>query len=419
MNTKLLHTPDGVRDIYDLECAKKILVMDRIRSVFHTFGYQDIQTPTFEFFDIFNKERGSVASKNMYKFFDREGNTLVLRPDITPSIARCVAKYYDDASIPVRLCYSGNIYINNSEHQGKLKETTQQGIEFIGDGSVDASAEILAVTIASLLRAGLTDFQIDVGQIDFFHTLLSEAALYDDEIDEFCRLVEKKSYFGIESFLESHEMPEETKQILLTLQDLNGSIEILSTVKEMVHSSHALEAINKLEEMYHQMTLYGYEKYISFDIGMMSHYEYYTGMIFNVYTYGTGDVIATGGRYDSLLRQFGKGRPAVGMCISVDHLMSALRRQNIEIPVKQNRTCILYHSDTRDFAIRLATLYRNDGEEVELLQFDESKTIQDYKEYSNKQHLGGILYLDTKETIQIMDRRAGTVRTVKTADLLK
>ena len=86
MSKALLHTPVGVSDVYGKECAVKLTIENNINKVFNLYGYHNIQTPTFEFFDIFNKERGSVASKNLYKFFDREGNTLVLRPDFTPSV---------------------------------------------------------------------------------------------------------------------------------------------------------------------------------------------------------------------------------------------------------------------------------------------------------------------------------------------
>ena len=103
MNNQLLHTPDGVRDIYGDECARKLAVQEQIKNVFHLYGYQNIETPAFEFFDIFKAERGSVDSREMYKFFDRDNNTLVLRPDITPSIARCVAKYFMDEQLPLRL----------------------------------------------------------------------------------------------------------------------------------------------------------------------------------------------------------------------------------------------------------------------------------------------------------------------------
>ena len=116
MEKQLLHTPEGVRDIYNGECSEKILIENRIAEVFKNYGYARIQTPSFEFFDVFNKERGSVASNQMYKFFDRDNNTMVLRPDMTPGIARCAAKYYENESAPVRLCYIGNTFINNSSY---------------------------------------------------------------------------------------------------------------------------------------------------------------------------------------------------------------------------------------------------------------------------------------------------------------
>ena len=88
---QLLHTPEGVRDIYKDECARKLALTNRLHKVLHLYGYHDIQTPTFEFFDVFRKEIGTIPSKELYKFFDREGNTLVLRPDMTPQIARVAA----------------------------------------------------------------------------------------------------------------------------------------------------------------------------------------------------------------------------------------------------------------------------------------------------------------------------------------
>ena len=126
MEKVLLHTPEGVRDVYGKECAVKLTIENSINKVFNIYGYHNIQTPTFEFFDIFSKERGSVASKNLYKFFDREGNTLVLRPDVTPSIARLVAKYYMDVKVPVKLCYNANTYINNSELKNFWRKSVMQ-----------------------------------------------------------------------------------------------------------------------------------------------------------------------------------------------------------------------------------------------------------------------------------------------------
>ena len=220
MAISLLHTPEGVRDLYNEECAKKETVSAKIGAVFHRFGYRSIQTPSYEFFDIFNKDRGSVASNQMFKFFDRDGNTLVLRPDITPSIARCAAKYFMDEDMPVRLCYNGNIFINNMSLRGSLKESTVMGAEMINDTTTDADAEMVAMLIQSRQVSGLTEFQVEIGQVDFFNGLVEEAGFNEQETDELRTLIEQKNYFGVEEMLSAKDLPEQLKQALLSMPKL-------------------------------------------------------------------------------------------------------------------------------------------------------------------------------------------------------
>ena len=187
MKRQLLHTPEGVRDIYNEECEQKLILQNELHQTLKEYGYHPIQTPTFEFFDIFNREIGTTPSKDLYKFFDREGNTLVLRPDITPSIARCAAKYFSEEDMPIRLCYMGNTFINNTSYQGRLKENTQLGAELIGDSTVDADAEILAMAADCLHRAGLREFQLSVGHADFFRGLSEAAGLKEEQEEELIR----------------------------------------------------------------------------------------------------------------------------------------------------------------------------------------------------------------------------------------
>ena len=137
MKEQLLHTPEGVRDIYGSEFVKKFELQHTLFDVMNSYGYQGIETPTFEFFDVFGKEVGTVPSNELYKFFDKEGNTLVLRPDMTPSIARAVSKYFHGEEA-IRLCYMGSTFINHDKYQGRLKESTQLGAELMGDSSIKA-----------------------------------------------------------------------------------------------------------------------------------------------------------------------------------------------------------------------------------------------------------------------------------------
>ena len=326
MKEQLLHTPEGVRDIYGSEFVKKFELEHTLFEVMNSYGYQGIETPTFEFFDVFGKEVGTVPSKELYKFFDKEGNTLVLRPDMTPSIARAVSKYFHNDEA-IRLCYMGSTFINHDKYQGRLKETTQLGAELMGDGSVKADVELISMLVAALQKAGLKEFQVSLGQVRFFRSLLLEADL-DAETEELLRIhISQKNRFAVEELVETLDIPESLKIAFGALADLSGSVEVLEKARSLTDNEMALEAIAILEDIYEGLKGCGCEKYVSFDLGMLSKYDYYTGIIFRAYTFGSGEAIVKGGRYDKLLSHFGRKLPAVGFAIVIDQLMLALNRK--------------------------------------------------------------------------------------------
>jgi len=418
MINKLLHTPEGVRDIYNGECESKLQLQNRLHQVMKLHGFKDIQTPTFEFFDIFSKERGTVSDKDMYKFFDREGNTLVLRPDITPSIARCVAKYYKNEELPIRLCYMGSTFINNSSYQGKLKETTQLGAELMNDSSIDADAQMLALTIECLLQAGLEEFQVEIGDADFFRGLVEEAGFQEEEENQLRILIENKNMFGVEEMISSKEISSNLKTIFLNLPELFGTLEKLTFAKSLTKNERAQKAIKRLEDLYSILKIYKLEKYVTFDLGMLSKYNYYTGIIFRAYTYGTGESIATGGRYDNLVGQFGKETPAIGLAIYVDQVMLALSRQKKEFEKSAENTLILYKKDLCEHAIILANHFRKEGMYIELLREKADHTLEDYIAYARRFGIGGILYFETPEVIKVIHAESGDIEEVKFHDFL-
>lgn len=420
MKDKLLHTPEGVRDIYGSECAVKLLIQDKLHHVLKLYGFRDIQTPSFEFFDIFNHERGTVSSRDMYKLFDKEGNTLVLRPDITPSVARCVAKYYKEEELPIRLCYIGNTYINNTAYQGKLKEVTQLGAELFNDDSIDADGEMLAITIECLLEAGLKEFQLEIGNADFFRSLIEEAGLENKEdIVKLRTLIENKNMFGIEDIVRNKAISRELKEIFLKLPELFGSLDILEYAKGASKNPRGLKAIERLEKLYETMTIYGFEKYISFDLGMISKYDYYTGIIFKAYTYKTGEPVVTGGRYDKLVGQFGKDCPAIGLAIVIDSLMLALSRQNLLPQIDSSDTLIIYKPDYKKQAISLANYFRKEGINTILQLSNDGMNTDDYLAYMKRMNIGGLLYIENDEEVTLMDASTGIVKKAPVKELMQ
>lgn len=392
----LLHTPEGVRDIYDRECARKNIVEQRILRQMQLFGYSAIETPMFEFFDIFAKERGSVSDREMYKFFDRYNNTVVLRPDMTPAIARCVTKFYGEETIPQRLCYLGHTFTNSASYKGRLYEVTQSGAELIGDDSAQADAEMIAMVIQSLRSAGLKEFQVELGEVEFFRGLLEEAGISEEEGDELRELIENKNYFGVEDYISNVLKKADFKDVFLKLPELFGSVDNIRQAKEMTKNQRAQSAIDRLEKVHQILKEYGLTEYISYDLGMLSKFSYYTGIIFKAYSYGIGDYMVSGGRYDKLLVQFGRDISAIGFAITIDRLMSALSSQKVEFDTSAADVLIVYEEQRTGEAVQVLTRYRRIGKRAMGMPMEGEKERKEYIAYAKEKGMTQLIFM--KET---------------------
>ena len=261
---ELLHTPGGVRDTYGIECARKLKLERDVHDVMKSYGFRDIETPTFEYFDIFSKERGTVQSKEMFKFFDRGNNTLVLRPDVTPSIARCVAKYQKEEEMQIRLCYTGNTFVNTGKYKGKLQEVTQVGAELFNDGTSDADAEMIAMVVECLLKSGLKEFQLEVGHADIFRGLVEEAGFNAYETEELRRLIVSKNFFGVEDLLDKMTVSDSLKEIFIKLPELLDNLGACAEfVRARTKSERVLCALDRLVKVDEILEIYGFSAYIT------------------------------------------------------------------------------------------------------------------------------------------------------------
>ena len=407
MKQQILHTPEGVRDIYSIEYGKKHVIEDKLQNVFHLYGYHDIQTPMFEYFDVFGKEIGTIPSKELYKFFDRDGNTLVLRPDITPSIARAATTFYDSENVPIRLCYQGNTFINHSNYQGRLREHTQAGAELIGIDTVEADAEMIAIAVESLKAVGLNDFQIHIGCVEFFENLIRETGLDKEEELRLRELINNRNYFGVDDLLAKAQVKVTVKTAFQILPDLVGGAEILKEAKKISLNTSILEAVKRMEELCTLLDVYGVSSHVTFDLSMSGTYGYYTGIIFRGYTYGTGDAIVKGGRYDNLLEKFGKSSPSIGFVIVVDELLMALERQKIAIPYKCKNTFILYEKEREEEAIRIAKEFREKGKPSELALRRKDVSLKDYISCAQKNLCVSMMYLKKSGEIEMVNLLTG------------
>ena len=408
-----LHTPEGVRDIYSRECEIKLTLQKKLNQVLHLYGYRDIQTPTFEYYDVFREEIGSTSTQELYKFFDREGNILALRPDITPSVARAAATLFDTEDFPLRFCYVGNTFINHTSYRGKLKENTQFGAELIGLDSVEADAEMMAMVADALKKTGLEEFQISIGHVDFLQSILSAAELDEETVERIRELIGNRNFFGAEELLEEKDVKKEIKEAFAILPELMGTEDVLDKAQQFAISDKAKAAIERLRQINHLLCLYNASDHVTFDLSMSGSYGYYTGIIFRAYTYGTGDAVVRGGRYDHLLEKFGKKTPSIGFAIILDELMSALDRQKIKVETG-HRNLLVYTDATEQWAISLARSFRAKGKNVEMMKRNSWDERETFEAYGKRSSVASMLYLREDRKIEVINLQTGEGKLVNT-----
>ena len=323
MNNSMLHTPEGVRDITPNEYKEMMCTKEAILEVLKKDGFDLIGTPSFEYFDVFANNSGMTPSKELYKFYDKEGNTLVLRPDFTPSLARAFSKLYFESEGPVGLCYSGNTFVNAGDLNGRLKESTQIGAELYNDPSKEADAKIVSLMIKSMKAAGFSEFVISLGNVEFFKGLCEEYSINETDEMTLRKLISVKNYFAAEQFLNDKPISDDVKELIVHISELYSDYESLKELLGKIKNSRCKSAIERLIDVYDIVKGEGLSDYISFDLGLLNKYNYYTGVCFRAYTFGFGDAVMKGGRYDNLVKEFGKDTAAIGFGISLDELMIA------------------------------------------------------------------------------------------------
>ncbi len=363
-----IYTPEGMQDILPGDCYSKRNIEAGLRSLFRSFAYQEAETPAVEYLDVFSAEPDLTPQETMFKSFDQQGRILVLRPDITIPVARMAATKCRDMCRPLKIFYMGNMYRFDEQGGGKQKEFTQAGAELLGAATPEADAEVIALAVNSIIKSGLTAFQIDIGQVGFFKGLMQEAGLPDDEAEKIRLLIEKKDYIGIEELAGRQDIREDVRSLLLGLPGSFGSAEVIERFRAKAPNGKCLAALDNIGKVVDILADYGLAEYISVDLGMVQNLNYYTGIIFKGFTHGIGYPLLSGGRYDNLSALFGDNSPATGFSLGINMLMTALDRQKInrDRPVIDMLVCYKTGvSGARKAALEMAAGFRREGKCVE------------------------------------------------------
>ncbi|NLY11337.1 MAG: ATP phosphoribosyltransferase regulatory subunit [Firmicutes bacterium] len=319
-----LYTPRGVKDFLPEDAYWKYLLEQRIRKAFVRWGYQEVITPTFEFFETLNI--GSTSSEQTYKFLDQEGQLLALRPDITTPIARMVTTRFINELKPLRFFYLLNVFRHDDVQVGRQREFYQAGVELIGSDSAYADAEVVALAIELFKTVGVLDFQLDIGQVDFFNGIMNGCVNSKTKADIRNALL-RKDFVGLRNVINQSDLKPGTKKVLMELPRLRGRSEILDVAASLVENDVSLAALENIKAIYELLESYNVSEYVYIDLSMVKSLDYYTGMVLEGYAPNLGFTLCTGGRYDNLNVSSEYKNFATGFAMGLERLMLVLERQ--------------------------------------------------------------------------------------------
>lgn len=373
MNRYAISTPEGTRDRLFKETRLLRQNEKCIRRLFEERGYDEIITPSVEYYDVFEQARSSIGMERMYKITDRSGRLLVMRPDSTTPIARVVSTKLDDAALPLRMYYVQKVHRAGSAHRGHSAEITQAGVELMGASGMMADLDILTTAFEALDSVDGSKFRIELGHAGIYRALIRSLDIDREGAENIRSLIENKTYAALSDALEPFKN-QEAYHALLAMPTLFGGAEVLEEARKLTSNERVLSAIDYLERLMSAITAAGYGENVMIDLGLVHGMDYYTGMMFCGYMGGSGSMVLQGGRYDHLCSKFGRDIPATGFAINIDELS-----ESVELKDEPGVTELVF-TDAANLQKALAYIHES-GKTAELAPCD---TVEDAKLIATK-----------------------------------
>lgn len=314
--------PDAARHVRHLEAE--------LLAHFNRFGYDEIILPTFEYLDVLMPGLEPSLLENSYKIVDRTtGRILLLRPDVTAQIARTVAMGMVGTHFPLRLSYRATVFRYEPEHAGRDREIFQVGAELIGADDPSADSEIIMLLIECLRQVGLRSFKISLGHVGFFKGLLIRAGLSSEGQKRAEQAAARKDVPRLGEILSQERVTKRSAHRILDALELCGQAEVLSRGRALAKGERPLvQALDRLAHVYRLLCETGFQEAVLLDLGEFRGFDYYDGIVFDVFTDGIGVELGGGGRYDHLIGRFGRNLPSTGFALSVDRLFRGLNHSD-------------------------------------------------------------------------------------------
>ncbi len=354
--------PKGVTDFLPEKADKIGYIEGKLRRVFELWGFRRIITPLLEFQDVMALGMGDDLKERTFRFDDRQtGRLLAVPPDITPQVARIVATRMQGYPLPHRLYYNGRVLRHAEIQSGRSREIFQAGVELIGLDSPEADAEMVAMAVEAMQGLGLSDFKVDLGQVEFFRGIMASSGLAPAAQRLLQEAIAKKDSSAVKGILEQAAVSDAVKEEIAALPRLFGGREILAAADRVIGNDRSKRALDNIAQVLDILDIYGVSSYLTIDLGEIRGLDYHTGLTFEGFVGGLGEPVCSGGRYDDLTAKYGCYAPATGFAFNILSLLSALERRP-DVEASKTRDFLLFNlRDDRREALEIAQCLRRKG----------------------------------------------------------
>ena len=318
--------PAGMRYYIGAEARLRRTVEDVAMSVFEVWNYEEVITPSVDYYDLFEQGMGQREAQRGFRFTDNDGRLLTLRPDVTSSVARMAATLLSERPRPLRFCYAAPVFRQQTQsHAEWRRENTQLGCELIGAAGKPADLETLRLAAEILSRLNLQSrYCITINNVEIFNGVAAQMNLTPAAREQLRRLIDTREAAELRRFLQNYDS-REGEAFSQPIQ-LTGKRDVMRTARRLITNERSVAALDSLEELWTEIESLNLQNSFEIDLGDVSSLDYYTGLSLKIFVHGAGASVGRGGRYDGLTGSFGRAEPAVGFVLNLDALTEVGRK---------------------------------------------------------------------------------------------
>jgi histidyl-tRNA synthetase len=400
--------PRGTRDFSPEEMQKRNYIEDIMRKTFETFGYREIQTPTFESLELFTAKSGDMILEEIYSFTDKGGRKLALRPELTAPVIRFYVDKLQMEPKPLKLFYFGNCYRYDRPQKGRYREFKQAGCEIIGTDKEEAYAELIVLAYNILEKSGLKNLELKIGNLTILSSIFKQFNLTKDQQKYLTPLIDKSLFEDVFNALRDFGIKNENASSITELIQTSDIKKIESIIKDE-DTKKEIKIFKNMLSLLKECFSINYEIKMSIVRGL----DYYKGMVFEIEAplLGAEKQLCGGGAYELISLFGGKKTPTAGFAIGFDRTIVALESEKFEFPFPKIDVYVIpVNNDMIIQSLRIVKKIRDLGftVDIDLLQRGLSKSLK----YANSINANKIIIVGPDE----LENNSVTIKDMKTGE---